>query len=118
MRPKGDLTRITGGPEALLDAIVKLEPETNMLLDLTGVNEIDAFGFNKALTGFQYITGSGRQFKLLDKPGQPRELFQLTNLEMLIKIHDSESAALAAFDPPRPNMIMPQHPITPQTATL
>ena len=92
--------RIAYGPEAssFESCITELLPETSdFVLHLGGVDFVDSGGLGTLVRLLTRIRRDGGDLKLCVLPQAVRHLLHITTLEKLFDIHESETAAIAAF---------------------
>ena len=82
--------------EALEGAIE--DSDTAVLLDLSGLAYISSAGLRVILQTAKALRTQEAQFALCSAKGPIREVFEISGIDQIISIHDSEAAALASFE--------------------
>jgi len=76
----------------------KLEAgKRNLLLNLSGINDIDSFGIGELLSCFKLTTSAGGKLKIINVPQKIRILFRVTMIEKIFEIYDDEVKAINSF---------------------
>ena len=104
-REEGTLTAATEGRidganarlflEALENAIE--ETDTAVLLDLSDLAYISSAGLRVILQTAKALRAQNAQFALCSAKGPIREVFEISGIDQIVSIHDSEDAAIASF---------------------
>lgn len=74
--------------ECLLKRLRPLVAERNVMLDLTGVERIDAGGISALLTLYRSARDAGNRFSLVNVPARLREILTVVGLERLLVSHN------------------------------
>ena len=91
--------RIRGVSLALHKSIGSLAEEgnTQVLLDLAGVQRIDSSGLGELIAGHVTLGQKGGALKLMHMTESVRELMTITKLLTVFDIYDDEPKAVASF---------------------
>lgn len=73
------------------------EGHRKLLLNLTGVPEVDTSGLGELLSAFTTMRDCGGELKLLKLSHQVRDLLEVTKLHQVFDVRDDESAAVQSF---------------------
>jgi len=73
------------------------EPGQRIVLSFLGVEYLTSLVLGKLIQVHKQLAESGGEIRLADIHPQIREVFRITNLESLFKIHEHEREALARF---------------------
>ena len=87
------------GSSALRDALRDMvtKGQKKILLNLGDVSYIDSSGIGELVSGFTSVTNSGGQLKLLNLTKRVQDLLQITKLNTVFDVHDSEVSAIRSF---------------------
>lgn len=106
-RPAGDVTildlsgavRMGDGAVSLRNAIRGLIEQGNkkILLNLSGVKNIDSSGIGELIANYTTISRDGGQLKLLKLTDKIRDLLVITKLLTVFDSYDDEAEALNTF---------------------
>jgi len=84
------------------------EGRVQILLNLSGVSDMDSGGLGELLSCQVSTDKSGGSFKLANLTEPVAELMEITKLVTVFDIYDDETRALAAFTGPELRVIEPQ----------
>jgi anti-sigma B factor antagonist len=106
-RREGDVTvldlkgriRISGGTLALHRSIRCLvdEGKTKILLDLTGVTQIDSTGLGELISSQVTLSNKSGEIKLVHLTERVRDLMTISKVLTVFDVYDNEPDALASF---------------------
>ena len=106
-RKAGDVTivyiagRITigEGSIALRDTLRELFASGNagVILNLSGVSNIDSSGIGELVSGFTTARHHGRSLKLLGLSKRVQDLLQMTGVYRIFEVYDDEARAISSF---------------------
>ena len=91
--------RMGDGAVSLRNAIRGLIEQGNkkILLNLSGVKNIDSSGIGELIANYTTISRDGGQLKLLKLTDKIRDLLVITKLLTVFDVYESEEEALASF---------------------
>jgi anti-sigma B factor antagonist len=84
------------------------EGRLQILLDLSGVSDMDSTGLGELLSCQVSTYKSGGSFKIAHLTQKVEELMEIAKLVTVFDIYDDETRALAAFTGPELRVIEPQ----------
>lgn len=90
---------IGDGDCTLRDAIcyVLASGQKNVLLDMAGVQAIDASGIGELIGAYTTVRNRGGAMKLLNVPAMLNEKLHVTQLITVFEVYDNEADAVASF---------------------
>jgi anti-sigma B factor antagonist len=77
-----------------------LQDHRRLLLDLSGVDNIDSGGLGALVMLQMWATQGGCELKFCNPTRRVRKLLELTNLHSIFELHANRDAALEAFSQP------------------
>ena len=104
----GDITLSKGGDVLLKDKVQSLlhQGYTNLLIDLSGVSYVDSAGLGELVQTYVTAKNRGGRLRLLNPTKRLKDLLVVTKLLTVFESYDNEAAAVASFQPPRPDPTM------------
>jgi anti-sigma B factor antagonist len=73
--------------------------DRKFLIDLSRVSSIDSAGVGALVWKYRSVTGKGGAFKLLRPSRRVRTVLEITRLDTIFQMFDSEAEAVASFEP-------------------
>ena len=74
-----------------------LEPNVNVLINFSGVDDVDSTGIGELIGYLNKFVQNERQFKFLKPQDRIRKLLRITKLDSIFQIFDDEEEALKSF---------------------
>lgn len=104
-RDLGDITAIDlsgrlelgEGSVALRQKLQSLPHDTKVLINLTDVSFIDTSGLGELVSAHTRAQNEGGGLKLIGIPGRVEKLFEMTKLDRILDICDTETDALQSW---------------------
>jgi anti-sigma B factor antagonist len=94
--------RLTLGPgaTALREILLELSAGggTGIVLNLSGVSNIDSSGIGELVSGFTTARSQGRAMKLAALPKRVEDLLRMTGIYRIFEIHKDEARAILSFE--------------------
>ncbi|MBO8168249.1 MAG: anti-sigma factor antagonist [Thermoanaerobacteraceae bacterium] len=78
-----------------LDTLLDRYPESNLLLDLSGVNFIDSSGLGVILGRYKKLAKENRSIAISGVQPQVRKILELSGIMKIIEVYPSEEDALS-----------------------
>ena len=73
------------------------ENRKKVIFDLTGVNHIDSTGIGIIVMSAGQLKNAGGQLRLVCSDGHVAEVLKMTNVDKVVEIHKTTTAAAAGF---------------------
>ncbi len=100
VNPAGRIN-LGGGSTALRETLLELSAagdHPKILLNLSGVSNMDSSGIGELVSGFTTTRSRGGILKLVALPRRVSELLQMTGIYKIFEIYDDEAHAIRSFE--------------------
>jgi anti-sigma B factor antagonist len=92
----GRLDTLTSGPAT--EEMTRIAKENyNVLVNLENLEFLGSAGLRVLLRAAKHLDASGGKLKICNATGKAKQVIDISGLDKILDLHDSESSALAAF---------------------